>query len=187
MSLQRRTGLNPMSARRRDELAARGVLYPSSTLVTAQAPERKASPRRRPASTGPDQATVDAVLARDGYQCVRCGGACWGERGRDWSVQHRVARGAGGTRRRDANAPQTLILLCGSATTGCHGHVESRRTEAKANGWAVDSNTDPLTVPVVHSLHGVVLLTADGGWTSRRPSTPDPLRVGRGDNAEEAL
>jgi len=160
--------LEPISPRRRAALAAAGQPFPSSTFASPVATPSK--PRPRPAQTGPDQATVTAVLERDGHQCVRCRGACWGERGRDWSIQHRKARGSGGTSRPDANAPQSLILLCGSATTACHGHVESNRAEAETNGWAVKSNEDPLDKPVLHSLHGWVFLTADGGWRTRRPN-----------------
>jgi hypothetical protein len=128
-----------------------------------------ASKPKQQRDTGPTAATVATVRLRDGEQCVRCGGACHGERGRDWSIQHRRARGMGGTRRPDTNEPQSLILTCGSATTGCHGHIESFRDDAEANGWGVKSNVDPLTVPVVHSLHGFVWLLADGSWSSRRP------------------
>ncbi len=170
MALESRTQLRRMSTKRRAALAAQGITHPSSTLVA------KAMKRKRSASTGPDKATVNAVRKRDGYQCVRCGGACHGRRGVDWSIQHRRARGSGGTRRPDANEPQTLILLCGSATTGCHGYVESHRDEALANGWAVRLNDDPLTKPVQHWVHGWVYLTADGRWTTRRP---DPTRAPR--------
>jgi hypothetical protein len=167
----RRTGIQPMSGKRRAALAAAGQRFPSSTFASPVTTPSK--PRARPVQTGPDQAAVTAVLERDGHQCVRCGGACWGERGRDWSVQHRKARGSGGTSRPDANAPQVLILLCGSATTACHGWVESNRAEAEANGWAVKSNEDPLTKPVLHSLHGWVFLTASGSWTTRRPAATE--------------
>ncbi|HEV2927835.1 MAG TPA: hypothetical protein VGW74_04015, partial [Propionibacteriaceae bacterium] len=63
--------------------------------------------------------------------------------------------------------------LCGSATTGCHGHVEAHPDEAKKHGWAIDNADDPLMKPVQHSLHGWVFLTAGGGWTSRRPKSND--------------
>jgi hypothetical protein len=86
----------------------------------------------------------------------------------DWSIQHRRARGRGGTRRPDANSPQNLIALCGSAA-GCNGHVESEREEARANGWAIRNSEDPLLKPVVHALYGYVFLTADAQVATRRP------------------
>ncbi len=79
----------------------------------------------------------------------------------------------GGTVRPDTNEPQALILLCGSATTGCHGHVESRRTEARAMGWAIRQSDDPLLVPVGHWQRGLIFLGADGSWSSR-PSLSTP-------------
>lgn len=132
--------------------------------------------------SGPNRATVMAVLDRDGYRCVRCGAPIEGERGRDWSLQHRRPRGMGGTRRTDANSPANLIALCGSAVTGCHGHVESHRAEAVTNGWLVPQCFTPATSPVLVD-HGSrwVYLTDDGQYedhpecvagTSR--TTPSP-------------
>jgi hypothetical protein len=164
--LRVKTPMRAVSEKRLAQLRAEGLVNPSSTFA-ARRPAR--TNVKRPRDTGPDRATVNTVLERDGYQCVRCGGACHGERGVDWSIQHRRARGMGGSSRPDTSAPQTLILLCGSATTGCHGWVESHRVEAVAYGWAVRQTDDPLTRPVLHSLHGWVYLTADGGWTARRP------------------
>jgi hypothetical protein len=156
--LKRTTGLN------RSPLA-RSALH-------AQAAERQQQPKRRTArNTGPSAAVVAQVGQRDEWACVRCGGACHGSRGVDWSVQHRRARGMGGTRRPDTNEPQSLILLCGSATTGCHGWAESNRTAALSNGWAVKSNSDPLQVPVLHWQRGLIFLAADGSWSSRPPAT----------------
>lgn len=173
--MSRNVGLKAISDRQRAARAAEGELYPTSTFrrkpgkaVAGRA--KQGNTKRRPTATGPDQATVDAVLQRDGYQCVRCGGALWGDRGEHWSIQHRRARGNGGTQRPDANAPQTLIATCGSATTGCHGHIEAHPAEAEAHGWRIANADDPLLKPVQHSLHGWVFLTADGGWTRRRPN-----------------
>ncbi|WP_431728640.1 hypothetical protein [Verrucosispora sp. TAA-831] len=84
----------------------------------------------RPVDTGPDAATVAVVVDRDQGCCVRCGRyVVHGVRGRAWSVQHRRARQCR-DRRPDTNTPPNLIVLCGSATTGCHGWVESRRAAA---------------------------------------------------------
>jgi hypothetical protein len=127
---------------------------------------------RRYRSTGFDAATTQAILDRDGC-CVRCGGALNGERGWDYSIQHRRARGMGGSLLPDTNAPQNGIALCGSATTGCHGWVESNPVEAReAGGWAIRQTDDPLLVPVTHFFNGVIFLYSNGSWGSR-PELPD--------------
>lgn len=115
--------------------------------------------------SGPKLETVMAVLVRDGYRCVRCGRTIEGERGTAWSLQHRRPRGMGGTKRFDANSPVNLIALCGSATTDCHGHVESYRAEAYANGWLVSIHSDPAKVPcLVAQQSRWVYLSADGKY-----------------------
>jgi hypothetical protein len=68
----------------------------------------------------------------------------------------------GGTRRPDL--PSNLIALCGSGTTGCHGWVESRRTEALEEGLLVRQHHDPATTPVLLA-DGWKLLTDDGSST----------------------
>lgn len=115
--------------------------------------------------SGPALETVMAVLDRDGYRCVRCGQPIQGERGRDWSMQHRRPRGMGGTKRFDANSPVNLIPLCGSATTLCHGHVESYRAEAYTNGWLVSIHANPAEVAcLVAQQSRWVYLTEDGQY-----------------------
>ena len=137
-----------------------------SRLHANQGAQRHQPKRRAAKHTGPSEVVVKQVGERDEWRCFRCGTPCDGRRGVDWSVQHRRARGMGGTRRPDTNEPQSLILLCGSATTGCHGWVESNRTAALSNGWAVKSNSNPLQVPVLHWQRGLIFLTADGGYPS---------------------
>lgn len=117
--------------------------------------------------TGFSLEMVAAIMERDGHSCFRCGGALHGERGVDYSIQHRRARGMGGTSRPDTNAIQNGIALCGSATTGCHGHVEQNRVEARDNGWAIPQHADPLLVPANHWLDGFVYLHASGSTGSR--------------------
>ena len=181
--LQRRTPLQgggrlpQMSARRRAEQAERGNTDPFTTLtnssVSGGGVPRMAAPapkrRPKPADTGPDATTVAAVWARDHGRCVRCGRGLGPARGWDWSMQHRRAR-QGTDSRPDTNQPTNLILLCGSATTGCHGHVESYRAEARAGGWAVRQSDVPAAMPVRHAVHGWVLLSADGSHTTATPN-----------------
>ncbi|TDC25938.1 hypothetical protein E1211_30500, partial [Micromonospora sp. 15K316] len=181
----KRSALSPMSAKRRAALAAAGNQHPYSTLVNRSAPlartaglDRKPTVRvQRPTDTGPDAATVQVVAVRDQGRCVRCGRyVLAGMRGRDWSVQHRRAR-QGRDHRPDTNRPQNLILLCGSATTGCHGWVESYRSAARDGGWAIRQTEDPAAMPVDHHLHGRVWLTADGGFTRHAPTAPTSASV----------
>jgi hypothetical protein len=163
-----------MSAKRRAALAEQGNSNPFSTLTNGavgrgSAPRLAAPAPRRPRDTGPDAETVALVWSRDHGRCVRCGGVLAGTRGFDWSMQHRRAR-QGTDRRPDTNQPTNLILLCGSATTRCHGHVESFRAEARQYGWAIRQNDDPAVMPVLHALHGWVLLAADGTHTAFSPN-----------------
>ena len=160
----RRTKLAAMSAKRRAQLAEAGISHPVSTFK----PKPKMATVKRK-DTGFDPIVVDAILERDGHMCARCGGALWGERGLNYSIQHRRARGSGGTDRPDTNMPQNGLALCGSGAgdAGCHSYVESHRDEARDNGWAVRQNKDPLRVAVTHFLHGRVFLYSNGSWGSR--------------------
>lgn len=101
-------------------------------------------PKRR-RETGPEQAIVELVLARDRGRCVMC---TWriehGERGRDWQVHHRRPRGMGGTRRDGTNFPANLLVLCES----CHAHVEKHRAWARLHGYLVWQSQDPRDVPI---------------------------------------
>ncbi|MFI2663214.1 hypothetical protein [Micromonospora carbonacea] len=165
-----------MSPKRRQQLAEQGNTNPFSTLTNGtvgrgMSPRLAApAPKRRPRDTGPAADVVAAVFARDGGRCVRCGGVLTGARGIGWSVQHRRARGAGGTSRPDTNQPHNLIVLCGSATTGCHLHVEQFRVEAREFGWAIRQSDDPALIPVLHAVHGWVLITADGAFANHTPN-----------------
>jgi hypothetical protein len=162
--LKTRTPLAQISAKRLAKLATQGITNPSSTLAS-----RKSAMTSRPAKTGPDRNTVDAVVERD-QQCVRCGGACWGERGLDYSVHHRVLRSHGVD-----NSPANLILLCGDGVRSCHGWVHAHPDEARKHGWMLLGTDNATFKPVQHSLHGWVFLRTDGTWTSRCPACPDEL------------
>lgn len=100
----------------------------------------------------------DAVVAREDYCCARCGK--WAEGG---SLHHRRLRSAGGK-----HTVPTLILMCGSGTTGCHGWAHAERMDALAEGFIVRGYEDPAERPVKVYGHGWVLLTADGRYL---PST----------------
>lgn len=164
----KRSPLAPVSSKRLASFEAAGI-FPQSTFGRSAPIQRSREPKpRRVRETGFSKATFALIWARDLGCCVRCGIALRGERGFDFSVQHRRARQSGGCRRPDTNEAQNGILLCGSAG-GCNGHVESERTEARDHGWAIRKSADPLVVPVLHAAFGWVQLTVDGGFVPSEP------------------
>lgn len=147
---------------RRTPLTARTGLVRRTPLreVSAKRAAGGVQPTRR-RDTGPGQATRDLVMERDGYCCAWCGRQLLtGPR----SLQHRQARGMGGTTDPAANNPTNLLLLCGSATTpgGCHLFAEQRSEEARIAGLWVPSWQNPADVPVLHAAYGPCLLLDDG-------------------------
>lgn len=114
------------------------------------------------------KATVALIWDRDAGKCAWCGLPVFGERGRDWSVHHREPRGSGGRGKRGdyVELPSNGVILHGSGTTGCHGLIERRRTDAIAAGFLVSriGQRRPNSVPIRHALHGLVHLRDDGSW-----------------------
>lgn len=98
------------------------------------------------------------VYDRDEGRCQRCARHCLSG---VHSLQHRRPRQMGGDR--NANTPANLVLLCGSGTTGCHGHVEHNRTEALEQGWLVHRWDDPADIPVLR--YGRTRARLDRVWT----------------------
>lgn len=106
------------------------------------------------------------VLARDEHCCQRCGCSVRTQV-LEYSLQHRRARGSGGSRH--ANFPANLITLCGSATTRCHGFVENAgRGVAMAQGFVVAQSADPAACAVLRFAatdRAVWSLLTDDGWS----------------------
>ncbi len=149
--MNRRTPL-----RRRTPLAARASHKAANSGLNA-----------RPRDTGPSAEVVGLVLTRDLGRCIVCGDPVRGTRGWDWSIQHRVRRGAGSTRRPWINLPANLVVVCGSGTTGDHGRIESNPAWAAGQGFrVVDGIVLPADTPILHAAHGLVLLDDLGGWSA---------------------
>ena len=70
----------------------------------------------------------------------------------------------GGSKSPWVNGAANLILLCGSGTTGCHQHIESHRAESFDDGFLIRMGVATAeTVPILHAVHGFVLLDDNGG------------------------
>lgn len=125
---------------------------------------RTAKPQR---NTNPDFWTRELVRVRFGGRCCRCGkdGA---------TIHHRTPRALGGTKDPAINYPSNLLWVCGDGTRGCHGYIESHRTESYDQGWLVRHGRRPATVPV-HLWDGRdVYLDDDGNSTPADTSIPRP-------------
>lgn len=104
-----------------------------------------------------------AVLDREDGCCAMCGKSLWGQ----WySLQHRRARGSGGSKAPDTNQPQNLVAVCGSATSagGCHQWIESHPVEAERVGYRVPQGGEPVLFPIRIKGRGWNLLNADGTY-----------------------
>ncbi len=114
----------------------------------------------------PTKKTVDRVIERDEGRCAYCGEEVWGQRGFDWSVQHRRPAGIGGDPRAESHAAGNLVLLHGHALSRCHGWAESHRTAAEELGLLIPTQAvqPPSTWPITHAVHGRVFLLDDGSW-----------------------
>jgi hypothetical protein len=98
----------------------------------------------------------DLVILRDESICQWCGERVTGydiTEG-NYSLQHKRARGMGGSSRPETDLPGNLVLVHGSGTTLCHGHIESHREEASRRGFNLPQPTPrstwvPADVPIL--------------------------------------
>lgn len=102
----------------------------------------------------------EICLERAGYRCEFCYGPLDGVFG--YSLQHRAARRAGGSRLAHLGQPPNLLVLCGSGTTGHHGWVEDHPTEAYELGLALRTGWDPEQTPYCDVHDQWRLLLPDG-------------------------
>ena len=119
--------------------------------------------------TGANNAVRLRIIERAFFECENCGTNNF-----DFgiSIHHRKPRGMGGTKKTEINDPSNLLLLCGSGTTGCHGWIESHRTESYEKGLLVKQNDNPEDVPVVDKYENVWKFNND--FTKERHAFPKP-------------
>jgi len=106
-------------------------------------------------------ATVTKVRERAQGRCERCGSADSFR----WSLHHRIPRGMGGSKDPALNMPSNILLLCGSGTEGCHGYVETHRTESLEYGLLLHRSDESCEAPVMLR-YGWVILDDEGGLQS---------------------
>ncbi|MDM4761915.1 hypothetical protein QT381_02710 [Galbitalea sp. SE-J8] len=94
------------------------------------------------------------VIARDESFCGWCGLYVDTASGQ-YSLQHRRARGMGGSKRMSTDLHANLVLLHGTGTTGCHGYIEAHRDEARERGFNLTQQLDPAAIPIGLKVHGV--------------------------------
>jgi hypothetical protein len=167
--LERKRPINNMSEKQRQKRAAAGDTTPFSTL-SAGAPLNRAAEGgrmvaldRKPAkNTGPSAKVLVAVKARSGGRCefpYLCPLP-------SVHTHHRRPRRMGGSSDPATNLPSNLLRLC----LAHHEWAEANRAEALRLGLLVHANADPAHVPVLHAVHGWVLLTPAGGFTAYSPN-----------------
>ncbi len=103
-------------------------------------------------------------------RCLAPGGVLVGMPRDRLSIQHRRARGMGGSRLADTHNLANLLAVCGSGVTGCHGWIECQeRAAAEVRGlWVRHEYREGVPVPVEE--YPLVL------WSGRRvllhPTSP---------------
>jgi hypothetical protein len=98
-------------------------------------------------ASGFSPATRKRIWVRDAGGCQWCGLPI--HEGQEYSIQHRRARGAGGSSRPETDLDGNGVLMHGTGTTGCHGHVEKYREESRARGFTLwQSCPVPADVPI---------------------------------------
>ena len=91
-------------------------------------------------------------------------------------IQHRLARGRGGSKDPLVSSVVNAALLCGTAFTGCHGAAESRDpgNDMEKRGFVIRHGNgpeyDPRFVPLILVGDVGVWLTPEGGYTDEAPA-----------------
>lgn len=88
-------------------------------------------------------------------RCVGCGATS------PTTLQHRRARGMGGTSSTAVGSPANALVLCGSGTTGCHGWAEAHPVEAELLGWRLAPGVEADGAPWWHRFYGWVCWRVD--------------------------
>lgn len=132
-----------------------------------QAPRKATTPTKRNGKHAGESKARTLVYARSGGWCEIALPGCT-RRAAEW--HHRLNRSHGG--RWEASNGLHLCSRCHLAVTNTDGN----RQEYEASGWVISgrSGQPPITVPVQHAVHGLVLLDNSGDWTATDTHDQNP-------------
>lgn len=157
---------SPMPPRKNPMPPPKSGLRRTSPLQQAAGREqpgaRKSAPRKVRVQLGPTAEVVEAVVSRERYSCLICGrGLGPGERGRYWSIHHRLRRA-----QQVQHTVENCIVLCGGAELdGCHQVVHANPEASRQGGWLLRGRQHPLAIPVLIPLENrLVYLTSIGTY-----------------------
>lgn len=144
----------------------------SKAAATATAGRRLGAAKRHAAKvTGFPPAVRKACRRRAGDRCEACGVYLPPGFGQ---VQHRDARGMGGSCDPLVSSAVNAALLCGTPQTGCHGLCEAWDRHMHEAGFWLKTGESPLEVPILlHGEHGSGMrlwLTPEGGYSEYSPA-----------------
>ena len=109
----------------------------------------------------------EAIRDRAGDACEACGIYLGPRAGQ---LQHRVARGMGGSSDPLLGSAANGVLLCGTPASGCHGKCEARDGAMHNDGFWLWSTQDPRLVPIqLHRTGPLMRLGLDGDYIPQRP------------------
>lgn len=139
-------------ARRTPMSPGGSVLRRGALLRQSEISRKAATPK--PVKRDPAEAKARTVVrARSEGRCEVCGRAP----ASNW--HHRQNRSGGG--RWDA---ANGLAVCGTGSTGCHGHITTNPRVAREQGWSVPSYADPARTQVWIARRGFVLLNNVGDY-----------------------
>jgi hypothetical protein len=112
-------------------------------------------------AVAPAKGTHVQALERDSYSCFRCGESILNN---TYRILYRRAADTHSNRLGSTHAISNLLVIC----THCTDEIDVRPALSKRLGYLIPQGVDPLRVPVLHYLHGLVILDNDGGWRAAK-------------------